>query len=223
MKGKIAEIFDSFQGEGFYVGERQLFVRFYGCNLSCKFCDTKLSVFCEYTARELFEKIESYGGGFHSICFTGGEPLLQKDFLKEILKLTSQAGYKNYLETNGTLPDALAEVIDDLQIVAMDLKLPSSTGLSDFWHAHRRFLEIASGKEVFLKAVISESADKEEFNQGVKLIRETNRSAMLVLQPDSGEDYNRIEGKIENFRDSCIDNEVTACIIPQMHKIIGVR
>ena len=36
----ISEIFSSIQGEGLYIGERQLFIRFCGCNLKCDFCDT---------------------------------------------------------------------------------------------------------------------------------------------------------------------------------------
>ena len=86
MKAKIAEVFDSVQGEGIYLGERQLFVRFFGCNLSCDYCDTRPDRYLEYEPHELFDEIKLYGNNFHSICFTGGEPLLQKDFLKVVLQ-----------------------------------------------------------------------------------------------------------------------------------------
>ena len=36
----IKEIFSSIQGEGPYVGEKHVFVRFCKCNLACKYCDT---------------------------------------------------------------------------------------------------------------------------------------------------------------------------------------
>ena len=223
VKGKITEIFESIQGEGFYLGEKQVFVRFFGCNLDCKFCDTKLTHFSEYGTQELFEELKTYAHPIHSISFTGGEPLLQKDFLKEVLRLAHQHGFKNYLETNGTLADELEETIDYLDIIAMDLKLPSSTGLNNFWDAHRRFLKIASRKEVFLKAVICESTEKKDLAEALKLIKETNRYAALVLQPDSNAGYNRIKEKLEGFRDFSIDSGVTTCIIPQMHKMVGVR
>ncbi|MCX5703562.1 MAG: 7-carboxy-7-deazaguanine synthase QueE, partial [Candidatus Omnitrophica bacterium] len=222
MKGKISEVFDSIQGEGLYCGERQIFVRFFGCNLKCGFCDIKPGRFMEYEPQGLLDGIKLYQDGFHSIAFTGGEPLLQKDFLKEILKLTHAQGYKNYLETNGTLSDELKEVIEYLDIVAMDLKLPSSTGLGHFWENHRRFLKIASDKEIFLKAVICQTTKEEDLRQGLELIKEINRAAVLILQPNSYENHDGLAAKLKNFKEICLKESVTTCIIPQMHKIVGI-
>lgn len=223
MKGKIAEVFASVQGEGIYLGEKQIFVRFYGCNLNCDFCDTKLSSFIEYELQELFTEIKMYSNNCHSISFTGGEPLLQKDFLKEILKLTHNAGFKNYLETNGTLPEALEEVIQDLHIIAMDLKFPSSTGSEALWDVHRRFLEIASGKEVFLKAVICGSTKEDDLREAAKLIKDVNKSIILILQPNSYESSEHLTEKLKKFKEICWEEKITACIIPQMHKIMAVE
>lgn len=223
MKGKIAEVFDSVQGEGLYLGEKQIFVRFFGCNLSCKFCDTKLDRFIEYEPEELFEEIKLYQKGFHSISFTGGEPLLQKDYLKEVLKLTSKHGFKNYLETNGTLSGELADVIDYLDIVAMDLKLPSSTGMGNLWGMHRKFLKIAAQKEVFLKTIICQSTQEEDLRDALALIKDVHMSAILVLQPNSLENHGELSKKLENFKDICTKEEVLACVIAQMHKIVGIK
>lgn len=224
MRARIAEVFESVQGEGIYFGEKQIFIRFFGCNLNyCKFCDTKLNRFTEFEPQELIEEIKLYGNSFHSISFTGGEPLLQKDFLKEILKLTSEYGYKNYLETNGTLPGELEEVIEYLDFVSMDLKLPSSTGMGNFWDLHKRFLKTASQKEVFLKAVICQSTTEDDIKQALALINEVNRSAILVLQPNSYENHGVLSEKLEKFKHICRKEEVTACIIPQLHKKIGVK
>lgn len=223
MKAKITEVFEGIQGEGLYLGERQLFVRFFGCNLSCKFCDTKLNGFREYDPEQLLEELIGYGKRHNFISFTGGEPLLQKDFLKEISRLTQERGFKNYLETNGTLPDALEETIDYLDIVAMDLKLPSSTGLNAFWNMHRKFLEVASQKEVFLKTVICQSTQEADLKETLSLIKEINRYVILILQPNSFEDSSRIQEKLTHFKDICIKDGITSCIIPQVHKIVGIK
>ena len=223
MTGRITEVFDSVQGEGLYVGEKQLFVRFFGCNLRCKFCDTRLSRFIEYEPQELLEELKLYEDDYHSVSFTGGEPLLQVDFLKEVLKLSCTDGYKNYLETNGTLVGELEKVIDYLDIVAMDLKLPSSTDMSMLWGMHRKFLKVASKKEVFLKVVICQSTEEEDLIEALWLIKETAPSTILVLQPNSFEDYNQMQEKLETFRYICEKADITACIIPQVHKIAGVR
>ena len=223
MKGRIAEVFESVQGEGLYLGERQVFVRFFGCNLYCKYCDTKLDRFIEYEPQDLFAEIQLYQNGFHSISFTGGEPLLQNDFLKEVLKLTSKEGYKNYLETNGTLAGELADVIDYLDIVAMDLKLPSSTGMGGLWVLHRKFLKIAAKKEVFIKTIICQSTQEEDLREALALIKEVHSLAILVLQPNSYENHGALKEKLENFKDICTKEGATACIIPQMHKIAGIK
>jgi len=72
MKAKIVEVFESIQGEGLYLGEKQIFVRFFGCNLNCNFCDTRPDRFMEYEPQELFKEIELYQDKYHSISFTGG-------------------------------------------------------------------------------------------------------------------------------------------------------
>jgi organic radical activating enzyme len=223
MKARISEIFYSVQGEGLYFGVEQLFVRFFGCNLCCGFCDTRLDRFIEYEPEELLQEIKLYQNGFHSISFTGGEPLLQKDFLKEALKLTSAQGYRTYLETNGTLVGELKDVINFVDIVAMDLKLPSSTGMGRLWTLHRKFLQVASQKEVFLKTIICQSTEEGDLKEALALIRDVNMAAVLVLQPNAFENHNQLKDKLDTFRNICLENKVTTCVIPQMHKVLRVR
>ena len=57
---KIAEIFDSIQGEGPYIGYRQLFIRFCGCNLLCDYCDTEFDKGDDYSVFTLIEKIKTF-------------------------------------------------------------------------------------------------------------------------------------------------------------------
>lgn len=223
MKGRISEVFESIQGEGLYLGEKQIFVRFYGCNLKCKYCDTSLKSFMEYEPEELFRELKLYEGKYHSVSFTGGEPLLQKDFLKEVLKFTRQDNYRNYLETNGVLHEELKDIIDYVDIVAMDLKLPSSTGLGEFWEEHRLFLKTASKREVFLKTVICSQTREEDFIKGLRMVRETAQGAVLVLQPDSNIEKIYLHDKLHAFKELCRKEKVTFCQVDQIHKAIGVR
>jgi len=223
MKAKISEVFDSIQGEGLYLGERQIFVRFFGCNLNCKFCDTQLHHFSEYDPQELLDEVKLYQDNYHSISFTGGEPLLQKDFLKEALKLTRASGFKNYLETNGTLHSELGEVINYLDIIAMDIKLPSSTGGEQLWDEHRKFLEIARRKQVFCKAIICKETKEEDIIEALGLIKNIHKFAVLVLQPNSFDDERAISEKLRDYKDICRREKVTACVIPQIHKKIGLK
>lgn len=222
MKGRIAEIFESVQGEGIYVGERQLFIRFHGCNLKCRFCDTSFQSYQEFLPEQLFSLMNNYTGSYHSVSFTGGEPLMQKNFLKEVLKLSSRRGNKNYLETNGTLFSELEEVIADVDIIAMDIKLPSSCLHDGLWRAHRRFLQVASKKDVFIKSVICDSTNEEDIDKLISLIKEINPGVIVVLQPDSSGNPEELKAKVEYFKQKLEQEQIATCTIPQMHKIIGV-
>jgi 7-carboxy-7-deazaguanine synthase len=207
-----------------YIGERQIFVRLAGCNLNCAFCDTNTALYREYEPEEVLGELEKYNGHFHSVSFTGGEPLLQSDFLKVLLTLTRSHGFRNYLETNGTLPEQMEALAPQVDIVSMDIKLPSSTGLKAFWQEHRRFLTACSQSVVFVKAVICDSTTENDVFESVKTIKETKPDVVLVLQPDSASrDQQTVSRIIESFKMLCHRQGIVACSIPQMHTIIGVK
>lgn len=223
MKGRISEIFSSIQGEGIYAGQSQVFARFAECNISCSYCDTKFDLYREYDSKELLSEIESFGKGLRSVSLTGGEPLYQKDFLKEILCLLKQRGYKTYLETNGTLPLALKEVISNVDIVAMDIKLPSSgDNHCAYWQEHRDFLKISLGKDVFVKAIICCSTTQEDYLDMLNLLKGMDYRGTLVLQPNSFE-KERLREKLAAFKKYAQPYSFSVRVIPQIHKLIGVR
>jgi len=107
---KIVEIFPSFQGEGLRQGEPTIFVRFSGCNLRCRFCDTKYAWQGgrDYSTEQAVEKIKKIRERFPAgwVCLTGGEPLLQD--LRLLTRLLKKEKFKVQVETNATLHYPLA-------------------------------------------------------------------------------------------------------------------
>lgn len=105
----ISEIFYTLSGEGDDVGVPTTYVRLFGCNLKCPWCDTKYSIekiddtVQIVTLEEIVNTIISYG--CKHVAFTGGEPLLQIEKINEIIKLLSlhSDDYTYHFETNGTL------------------------------------------------------------------------------------------------------------------------
>ena len=150
--------------------------------------------------------------------------MIQHDFLKSVMRLNRMAGMVNYLETNGTLPEAYDKVQHFVDIISMDIKLPSSTGQQDFWKEHKRFLALADNKEVFLKAVVCEGTLETDLLKIIDLLKSVNRSHTLVLQADSSAaSAGKIGEKMEKFKAVCAAKDIIACVIPQVHKSAGVR
>lgn len=230
-KAEITEIFSSIQGEGIFIGARQVFVRFKKCNMECVFCDTTNDAPAkEYSPIQLMREVRSLEeakGVHHSVSLTGGEPLVYSDFLAEFLPMLKKESLKSYLETNGTLPDKLKEVIEFVDIIAMDFKLPSSTGERAYWKEHLEFLKIAKRKKVFVKAVVTPDTKKSDIEEAVSLIKAVNKNIPFIMQPATpikNFDKDIGESRLFEFLDIALKNEVeNSRVIPQVHKVLGVR
>ncbi len=153
MTSYYSEFFSGIQGEGIFVGTRQIFVRFYGCNINCSYCDTLASK----AEKPLFCEVESKAGSreflYHknplssttaakvilnlnneikhnAVSFTGGEPLLYPaDLNKMVDKIHSYLPI--HIETNGTLYNNLAKLDFIPDHISLDVKLPSLTFCDD--------------------------------------------------------------------------------------------
>ncbi len=239
----LVEIFSSIQGEGLFVGCRQVFVRFAGCNISCQYCDTSESFILPSNARieeragsRVFKAIPNpvpigsivsairtlCSSPHHSISLTGGEPLLHPG---AIIAIASQMNHLPpiYLETNGTLPTALAEVIDSVDIISMDFKLPSAMQGKSFWREHANFLAVAAKRDVFVKVVISRETTLEELDRATDLIAEVNDKIPLILQPVTP--TNGIEAISPStallWQERALQKLGNVRVIPQTHKMMG--
>ncbi len=241
----MVEIFSSIQGEGMLVGLRQIFLRFHACNVDCAYCDTERKVqpeFCateEVPGRQLFNRVKNpinlnhilklldnwlrgWPGIHHSISLTGGEPLLHHEILVDWLP--SLKGYLPiYLETNGMLYNELTNVIDLLDYISMDIKIPSTSGLTGLWELHRKFLEIAAATNVFVKIVIGNETEDWEIIKSAEIISSISKDIPLILQP-----VTLTGGKIGISPVSMLEFQEIASarlsevrVIPQTHKFIG--
>lgn len=102
-----------------------------GCPLRCQFChnpDTwEVNKGTEYSPEQLFEEIKKYksymdysGGG---VTFTGGEPLLQAEFILEVSRLCKKSGIKIAIDTSGFIWNAaVKELLEYTDIVLLDIK-----------------------------------------------------------------------------------------------------
>jgi organic radical activating enzyme len=220
MRGKIAEVFRSIQGEGKYVGAPQLFIRFYGCNLRCRYCDTKINRYSVYTLSQLQQKVAQHNRRF--ISFTGGEPLLQVDFLKSFMAQTKKYGYRYYLETNGTLYKKLRKIISELDIISCDLKLKSSSAQRAMWGVHEKFFSVAKKKELFFKTVITATTDFKDII-ALKRFMKDKLKYTLYLQPHSAQLGRSLLKRVFYFQDYLLDQKIDVRVLPQMHYLLNIK
>jgi organic radical activating enzyme len=219
MEAKIAHIFKGIQGEGRYAGALQTFIRFFGCNLHCKYCDTKLTRFKRYTFNQLRRKVILNKVKFLSL--TGGEPLLQANFLREFLCGIDKEGFKIYLETNATLYKNLKQIIDFVDIISFDLKLASSTRQHSVWSLHERFFKAAESKEVFFKTVITSTTELRDIKTTAQFMGD-KPGYTLYLQPDSRRLNNSLLKSILYFQEYLLDKKIDVRVLPQVHKFLKI-
>ncbi|AMM54975.1 7-carboxy-7-deazaguanine synthase QueE [Pyrococcus kukulkanii] len=160
MKLVLAEVFNSWQGEGGSLpgsafGRRQIFVRFAGCDLRCEWCDSREYIDASRVSRWRYE-IEPFTGRFeykpnpanledvikailhldtgdiHSISYTGGEPTLQTRALRALMEKMKELGFDNFLETHGGLPEAVREVADITDYASVDIKDESAKAIKNW-------------------------------------------------------------------------------------------
>ncbi len=231
-KAKVTEIFSSLQGEGPYAGLKQVFVRFFDCNLNCVWCDTPQSLSetvltaPEMDVEDVFLRVMELWENCHSVSLTGGEPLLQVPFLQNLIPKLKKAGMPLYLDTNGTLFQELGRIVADLDFIAMDFKLPSSTRGQEHWQAHEQFLKLALQKgkaDVFVKAVVSETTVKHDITQAVELLARIDMDLCLILQPNMMELEKNIIKKCMDYQNYCLKFLPNVKVLPQWHKLMNLR
>ncbi len=116
MNYPINEIFLSYQGEGFNIGRKCMFIRLSGCNLQCPYCDTEHQKHKILTIEEIIDEISREN--CENIVITGGEPTIYR--LRPLLHELKELGKWIALETNGT--NDIEDISDILDYIAVSPK-----------------------------------------------------------------------------------------------------
>lgn len=134
---KITEIFHSIQGEGRLAGMPSVFVRTWGCNLKCPWCDTKHawlgSATSKLTPDSIVRQVAEYKLSRHCVI-TGGEPMIQKS-VKSLAAKLSALGKHVTIETNATIAPGnvncdLASLSPKIMDLPADSLLSPKSGVS---------------------------------------------------------------------------------------------
>jgi len=205
---KLNEIFLSLDGEGSRSGYMSTFIRLFGCNLDCPYCDSiyacKGDDYSEVSIDYILSKVNEAGS--KRVTLTGGEPLDRPQAL-ELVKTLSNAGYEVNIETNGTIDPTPFMKLDNVMIT-MDYKTISS-GMSD--EMVIEYLEMLRDVDD-LKFVVGTT---EDLMQMCDIILNKEISATIFVSPIFG------KIKLEDMANFLINNKIdTVRMQLQMHKFI---
>lgn len=206
---RVTEVFRSLQGEGRDIGKPTVFVRLTGCNLRCVWCDT------EYSFKggswmgldEVLAKVEAHAG-VHTVCLTGGEPLLQKEH-QDLVAALLERGYRVVVETSGSRP-ITGVLLDERVCVSMDIKCPGSGEEGSLLDANVDALQAKDQVKFVL-------ADRRDFDFMTATLSERlgGCPAEVVAQPVGGS----VEGVLE-VANWVAEAGVDVRVLPQLHKLL---
>jgi 7-carboxy-7-deazaguanine synthase len=197
---KIAELYQSRQGEGSLTGVKSVFVRTSGCNLRCWFCDTPFASWSpegeDLSVDDVLERVLEFGT--EHVVLTGGEPML----FAELIPLTRElrrAGRHITVETAGTLD---LPVVCDLMSISPKLagSGPRSETVGRWARRHERdrdrpdvIRSLISRYEYQVKFVVDEPGDCQEVEDYLDNVSQIDRSRVWLMP--QGIDREELAGK----------------------------
>lgn len=237
-RARVSEIFTSIEGEGIFVGKKTLFIRFSGCHLKCRWCDTKyalpLDSGTEYQMNEIEDLIIRELQPFtYKVNFTGGEPLLQTDAVIKLADfIKKQTNLKTYIESSCFDSELFSKVLPYIDICKIEFKTDDSKVVENEVYDSLllneiKCLELAveSNKTTYIKIVVTNSTNLESFKNLVYNISKKIRPSDIVgfiIQPSHGVDQPTVNKLLDTY-DIVQPMFPEVRIIPQLHKEIGAR
>jgi len=179
-----------------YPGMVSAVVFLHGCNLRCGYCHNPTLIEGKPVERlaqeELLAFLTSRRGQLEGVVITGGEPTLQPK-LRGFIEAVRGLGFKVKLDTNGTNPDVLGELLEAklLDYVAMDLKdlpegYPELCGMRASPEVVRRSIRLIVDSEVdheFRTTVVSPHHDKQRLFQMAEVIEGARHWVLQRFRP----------------------------------------
>lgn len=209
---QVIEIFRSIQGESTLAGLPCAFVRLAGCNLHCRWCDTRYAAEGEgetMSVKEICRRAGELSTGL--VCVTGGEPLLQEHTPILVERLLN-GGHRVQVETNGSrdisvLPEGASRV--------MDVKCPDSGESGSTLESN---YEALSGRDE-LKFVI---ATRRDFDRACHLVRRRDLTTIcpVLFSPASLPGEENAEVTPRKLAEWILATDLSIRLQLQLHRIL---
>lgn len=260
----VMEVFASFQGEGLYVGQPQVFLRLAGCPLRCRWCDTPGSWETRMDGQARIDAPEGTSregrvaspfqaalwvagvepGEPRTVSVTGGEPLMWPEFIRGLRSMI--APRRIHLETAGAHPEALARVLDRIDHVSLDLKLPADMGApvelqsrdgepesidepapvtpEDWRMARRRCLDLLQDRDACAKVVVTADREPRDYDELFEDVARRAASLPVFIAPVTpmggceAPTLDHLVEVVEHARELELDIRV----LPQVHRAMGI-
>lgn len=193
---RISEVFCSVQGEGRYAGTPSVFVRTTGCNLRCRFCDTRYTSWEPEGTQQRWQDllVDVLRNECEHVVVTGGEPLLQRDVVP-FTRALGEAGRFVTIETAGTVDRPV-----HADLMSISPKRSNSTPDDERWSERHEQLRddprvIARLIEAYrfqLKFVIDSPLDVDDVDAYLQRFPTVDReNVFLMPQAVTAEDIHR--------------------------------
>jgi len=190
LRKNEAQIFETIQGEGAFLGAPAFFIRLQGCSVGCYFCDEKESWkhdknFAEFSSEEIIIKLKEMNHQLKRVVITGGEPTEQD--LSDLMAKLIKEGYRVHIETaaTGEFAEALFKSYEDAEATEQRAWITFSPKELYFKRASQDLLSTNSGiwnEAAELKFVVS-NEDSEKYIKEV-ILEKYRKSGLIYLTPD---------------------------------------